>query len=69
MGEPSDQDLASALAQVDRDFPGWHAWAAVLGGLVYARRTNSSPPVVVRAVTVGGLRQAIEDAERQRGLR
>jgi hypothetical protein len=41
----------------------------VLGGLVYARRPHTSPPVVVRAVTVDGLRQAIEDAERGWGLR
>jgi hypothetical protein len=69
MDEPSDRDQASALAQVDRDYPGWHAWPAVLAGLVYARRSLSSPPLVVRAVSIGQLRQAIEDAERERGLR
>lgn len=64
-----DQDRARALAEVDRDYPPWHAWRGVLGGLVYARRPNSSPPMVVRAVTTDELRQAIEDAERERGLR
>ena len=68
MGEPTDQDLAAALAQVDRDHPGWHAWRGVLG-LMYARRPRTSPPMVVRAVSVDQLREQIEDAERQRGLR
>ena len=64
-----DEERARALAEVDRDYPGWHAWPAVLAGLVYARRPNSSPPLVVRATTTDALRQAIEDAERERGLR
>jgi hypothetical protein len=59
----------SSLAAIDRDYPGWHAWPAVLAGLLYARRPRSTPPLVVRSVTTEGLRQAIEDAERERGLR
>jgi hypothetical protein len=70
MGQnPTDPALASALAQVDRDYPGWHAWSAVLGGMIYARYPRSSPPMVVRAVTVDQLRTEIEGAERERGLR
>ncbi len=65
----SDPDRARSLAEVDRDYPGWHAWPGVLAGVVYARRPRSSPPMVVRAVTTEELRQAIEDAERERGLR
>jgi len=61
--------LAAALAQVDRDHPGWHAWPGVLGGRLYARRFQTAPPVVVRAVSVDQLRQQIEDAERAWGLR
>lgn len=61
-------DLARALAQVDREFPGWHAWEGVIG-LLYARRPDTSPPMVVRATDTGQLRTAIEDAERERGLR
>ena len=30
--------------------PGWYAWAGV-GGILYARRLKSSPPIVVRAAT------------------
>ena len=56
--------MATALEQLNRDFPHWYAWVGVIGGLVYARRPNTSPPVVVRAVTVDGLRHAIEDTER-----
>jgi hypothetical protein len=70
MGQhPTDTDPASALAQVDRDYPGWHAWPAALAGLVYARRPRTSPPLIVRATSVNQLRTEIEDAERERGLR
>ena len=70
MGQhPTDTDLASALARVDRDYPGWHAWPAALAGLVYARRPRTSPPMVVRATSVGQLRTEIENAETERGLR
>jgi hypothetical protein len=66
---PTDDGQATALAQVDRDYPGWHAWPAALAGLVYARRPRTSPPMVVRATSVGQLREEIEAAERERGLR
>jgi hypothetical protein len=67
--EPNHDQRARALADVDRDYPGWHAWPAVLAGLLYARRPHSTPPLVVRSATIAGLRQAIENAERDRGLR
>jgi hypothetical protein len=41
----------------------------VIGGVLYARRARSSPPMVVRSVTTEGLREEIENAERERGLR
>ena len=67
--EPNDGERARALAQVDRDYPGWHAWKSALAGLVYARHPRAVPPLVVRAVTVGQLRTEIENAEQERGLR
>jgi hypothetical protein len=69
MAEPNDHQQTAALAQVDRDYPGWHAWPAALAGLVYARRPRTSPPMVVRSTSIEGLRQEIEAAERERGLR
>ena len=36
---------------------------------LYARRPGTSPPMVVRSVTIHGLRQEIEHAEHERGLR
>jgi hypothetical protein len=69
MANPNDDERARALAEVERDYPGWQAWPAVLAGLVYARRPRSSPPLVVRAITTDDLRQAIEAAEAERGLR
>lgn len=67
--ESNDHDRARELADVERDYPGWHAWPSVLAGVVYARRPRSSPPMVVRAVTTDDLRRAIEAAEAERGLR
>ena len=32
--------------QLEREFPGWHVWHGV-SGLFYARRPNSSPPIVL----------------------
>lgn len=69
IAEPNDDEHARALAEIERDYPGWHAWPGVLAGVVYARRPSSSPPLVVRAVSPAGLRQAIEAAEADRGLR
>ena len=40
--------------------PGWYAWAGV-GGILYARRLKSSPPIVVRAATAEEL--AVKVAE------
>jgi len=41
------------------DIPcGWHYWRGV-SGLFYARRKLSSPPVVLRAETLDGLRRRV----------
>jgi hypothetical protein len=67
--EPDDDGRDQGLAAIDRDYPPWHAWQGPLGGLLYARRPRSSPSLVVRAADTAGLRQEIENAERERGLR
>jgi hypothetical protein len=58
-----------ALAAIAHDFPPWQAWEGAIAGLLYARRPNCSPPLVVRSTTAAGLRDEIESAERERGLR
>ncbi len=58
-----------ALAAVGQDYPPWHAWPGALAGVLYARRPDLAPPMVVRSVTIAGLRQEIERAEHERGLR
>jgi hypothetical protein len=63
-----DDERERALRGVEADYPGWFAWPGVIS-LVYARRPRTSPPMVVRATTTDELRQAIENAERERGLR
>jgi hypothetical protein len=65
----NDHERVRALAEIERDYPGWCAWSGVLAGVVYARRPHSSPPLVVRAITPGDLCHAIEAAETERGLR
>jgi hypothetical protein len=44
---------------------GWHCWQGV-AGLWYGRRLHASPPVIIRAETLGQLRAAIEDCNRDR---
>lgn len=50
-----------ALARIAAD-TGWHTWTGV-GGVLYARRPKSTPPKVVRAADVEGLRAAIKAGE------
>ena len=59
----------AALAAISHDLAPWHAWEGAIAGLFYARRPNSSPPMVVRSTTTDGLRREIESVERERGLR
>lgn len=42
--------------------PHWHVWRGV-GGLVYARRPRTSPPVVVRGKDAADLRDQIRRAD------
>lgn len=63
-----EQGRVTSLDDIGWDYPPWYAWAGV-GGILYARRPQSSPPMIVRSSTTDGLRQAIEEAERERGLR
>ena len=57
------------LAAVEAEHPAWHAWEGVVVGVLYARRTRSSPPRVVRATSPVALAAAIEADERQAGER
>lgn len=63
------EELMIVLAAIDADYPRWHAWEGVIAGLLYARCPGSTPPLVVRSTSPDGLRQEIETAERERGLR
>ena len=62
-----------AAAQMEEDtgedvngtFPAWHTWKGV-GGTWYARRPLTSPPVVLRSATQGGLEEEIGHAEAER---
>ena len=58
--------LHATLSRIEHDHPGWHTWIGV-GGLLYARRLMSSPPVVYRTADPGELEARIRDHEgRQR---
>jgi hypothetical protein len=43
--ERNDDERARALAEIARDYPGWHAWPGVLAGVVYARRPAAARPL------------------------
>jgi len=62
-------DKRQDLVAVEAEHPGWHAWEGVIAGVLYARRTRSSPPRVVRATSPVALAAAIEADERQAGER
>jgi hypothetical protein len=49
------------------ELPGWHVWRGI-SGLVYARRLNTSPPLVVRGEDAVDLRDAIRREEFLRSL-
>jgi hypothetical protein len=52
-----------ALKRIEENYPNWHTWTGV-GGVLYARRVKSSPPVVYRATTPAGLEAQIREHER-----
>ena len=66
--EPPDDEHRTALVAINHSYPPWQAWEGVIAGLLYARRPNCSPPMVVRSTTAAGLRHEIECAEAERGL-
>lgn len=50
------------LEDVQREWPRWHAWKGI-SGLVYASRSLTSPPAVVRAEDATDLRDQIRGWE------
>jgi hypothetical protein len=47
------------LAELELEFPGWHAWRGVGDTGFYVRRELSSPPVVYRAESLTDLRDQV----------
>lgn len=46
--------------------PDWHLWRGLAGGLVYASKLKTSPPVIKRAPTVENLEEQIKAEMRYR---
>ena len=63
--DPTPDKPCATLRSIERDYPGWHCWRGV-GGILYARRLKSSPPIVVRAADPAQLRDAIARAISER---
>jgi hypothetical protein len=61
----NDPAIPEHLAAIERDCPAWHCWRGV-GGILYARRLKSSPPIIVRAADPAQLREAIAVAISER---
>ena len=55
----------SPLAPLYGKFPYWECWVGI-GGLLYARRRKSSPPIVFRAATAEELAAKIREHEAAR---
>jgi hypothetical protein len=51
--------LPEAVA-IRKDFPGWDAWASLIGGQWHARREGSTPPVMLHSDSSFDLREQIE---------
>ena len=64
---PDHEQRPAALTALTLAFPDWEAWDGELAGLLYARHCD--PQIVVRSTSTEGLREEIERAERERGLR
>jgi hypothetical protein len=59
--------ISTQVRELAEQLPlGWECWAGV-AGLLYARRRKSTPPIVVRGVTVAEVvaKVAEQEAERQ----
>lgn len=58
------QDADPTVADLRREFPGWHFWRGI-NQLWYARRHNTSPPLVVHDENTTELRAKVRvEAER-----
>jgi hypothetical protein len=56
------QTAEPTLEDVDREWPRWHCWKGV-SGLLYASRSLTSPPAVVRGEDATDLRDQIRGWE------
>jgi hypothetical protein len=68
MNDPASPQSAphDPLTVLRGQFPGWEAWTGV-GGILYARRRKTSPPVVLRSADAEDLARQVREHERQRG--
>jgi hypothetical protein len=49
---------AQAIVRLHRDYPGWEVWKRA-DGVLCAWHVGTVPPVVVRSLTVTGLREQL----------
>jgi hypothetical protein len=62
--DPTPGAVCATLRRIEPDHPCWHTWVGV-GGLLYARKLKSSPPVVYRATDPAELEARISEHEGQ----
>jgi hypothetical protein len=56
---PPHDPLAPLYGQLPR---GWEAWTGI-GGMLYARKRRSSPPIVLRSTSADDLAAKVRDHE------
>ena len=62
MGEDELDDQPPSWWPYAAELPAWYVWRGI-SGLLYGRRLNTSPPLVVRGEDVVDLRDAIRREE------
>jgi hypothetical protein len=47
------------VPEIAEEFPGWEGWQSLVGRQLHARAKGATPPVMVHADTIDGLREQI----------
>lgn len=63
VGKNSEEDICIELLRLESVYVAWETWVNV--GLLYARRRQTSPPLLVRADNTAQIWEQVREAERR----